>query len=151
MNINDFTTTIQLEQSPKEVFNAINTVDKWWQGEIKGGSHKLHDEFSYQMEEFHFSKQKVVEFIPDKKVVWLVTESKLNFTKDPSEWTGTRIVFEISEINKKSDSNRTQMRFTHMGLVPNVECYQDCSNGWSMLIQKSLLSYITTGKGKKVF
>ena len=146
MTTSDFTTTILVDQSPKEVFNAINTVGGWWQGEVKGRSNKLNDEFTYQMEEFHFSKQKVVELIPDKKIVWLVTESQLNFTKDKSEWTGTTIVFEISEKN-----NKTEVLFTHQGLVPKIECYKDCSNGWSQLIQKSLLSFITTGKGKKVF
>jgi len=98
------------------------------------------------MEDMHFSKQRVVEVTPGKKVVWLITESQLNFTKDKSEWTGTKISFEISEIN-----NQTQLRFTHVGLVPKIECYNDCSNAWSQLIQESLFSLITTGKGKKVF
>ena len=78
--------------------------------------------------------------------VWLVTESNLSFTKNKSEWTGTKIIFEISELN-----NKTQVRFTHIGLVPTVECYRDCSNGWTELIQKSLLSLITKGKGVKAF
>lgn len=142
----DFTTTLLVDQTPKEVFTAINNVDKWWQGEIKGSTKKLNDEFTYQMETFHFSKQKLIELIPYEKVVWLVTESNLSFTKDKSEWTGTKIVFEISEVNDK-----TQVRFTHIGLIPTFECYGDCSNGWTQLIQKSLFSLITKGKGVKVF
>ena len=142
----DFTTSLLVSQTPKEVFTAINNVGGWWQGEVKGETHKLNDEFTYQMLEFHFSKQKLVELIPNEKVVWLVTESNLSFTKNKSEWTGTKIVFEISEVN-----NKTEIRFTHIGLVPKFECYGDCSNGWTQLIQKSLFSLITTGKGKKVF
>lgn len=146
MTISNFTTTLLVNQTPKEVFDAINNVAGWWQGEIKGSTNKLNDEFTYQMEGFHFSKQKVVERIPNEKVVWLVSESKLTFTKNQSEWTGTKICFEISEIN-----NKTHIRFTHIGLVPKFECYGGCSNGWTQLIQKSLFSSITTGKGKKVF
>jgi hypothetical protein len=146
MKNQDFTTTLLVDKTPKEVFNAINNVRGWWQGEIEGNTNKLNDEFTYSVEEIHFSKQKVVELIPDKKVVWLVTESKLNFTEDKSEWTGTKIIFEISEIN-----NKTQLRFTHSGLVPKFECYNDCSNAWGQLIQQSLFSLIITGKGKKVF
>ena len=142
----DFTTTFLVDQTPKAVFDAINNVPDWWQGEIKGSSQKLNDEFTYHMEDIHFSKQKVVEFIPNKRIVWLITESKLSFTKDKSEWTGTKICFEISVVN-----NQTQVCFTHMGLVPKFECYGDCSNAWTELIQKSLFSLITTGKGKKVF
>jgi hypothetical protein len=40
----------------------------------------------------------------------------------------------------------TQLRFTHHGLVPAIECYKDCSNAWGQLIQQSLFSLMTTGK-----
>lgn len=146
MATSNYTTTILVDNSATAVFNAINNVRGWWQGEIEGSTDKLNDEFSYRMEDIHFSKQKVVELIPNEKVVWLVTDSKLNFTKNKSEWTGTKIVFEISEINHK-----TQIHFTHLGLVPEIECYGGCSGAWEDLIQKSLLSFITTGKGTKVF
>lgn len=146
MTTSNFTTTILVEQTPKEVFDAINNVSGWWQGEIEGSAYNLNDEFTYRMKDIHFSKQQVIELIPNKKVVWLVTDSNLSFTSNKSEWTGTKIVFEIAEVN-----NKTQLIFTHLGLVPEFECYGGCSNGWSMLIQKSLFSLITTGKGKDVF
>jgi hypothetical protein len=141
-----FTTTLLVDQTANAVFNAINNVRGWWQGEIEGSTNNLNDEFIYRMEDFHFSKQKLVEVIPDKKIVWLVTDSKLNFVKNKSEWTGTKISFEISEIE-----NKTKVHFSHVGLVPKFQCYGDCSNAWEQLIQKSLFSLITTGKGKKVF
>src|ERR1700749_4035430 len=121
----NYTTTISVDNSPKEVFNAINNVSGWWQGEIEGSTGKLNDEFTYRMEDIHFSKQKIVEFVPDKKVVWLVTDSRLNFTKNKSEWTGTKISFEITEAN-----NKTELRFTHLGLVPEFECYGGGSGAW---------------------
>ena len=144
MNPN-YTTSISVERSAKEVFTAINNVRGWWQGEIEGESGKLNDEFDYRMKEHHFSRQKLVEFIPGEKVVWLVTDSNLRFT-NKTEWTGTKIIFDISEVN-----NKTQVLFTHLGLVPAFECYGDCSNAWEQLIQESLFSLITTGKGTKVF
>ena len=84
--------------------------------------------------------------IPDQKVVWLVTESKINYAEDKREWTDTKISFEIAEQN-----NKTQLRFTHLGLVPEIECFDSCSNSWSQLIQQGLFSLITAGKGKKIF
>jgi hypothetical protein len=146
MKTKDFTTTILVDKTPKEIFDAVNNVRGWWQGSIEGNTDKLNNEFIYRMEEFHYSKQKLVEVIPNEKVVWLVTDSQLNFIKDKNEWTGTKIIFEISEMD-----NKTQLRFTHVGLVNEIECYDACSNAWSQLIQESLFSLITTGKGKKVF
>jgi hypothetical protein len=142
----NFTTSFFVNQTPHEVFTAINNVRGWWQGEVEGNTHQLNDEFSYRMGDVHYSKQKITELIPDQKVVWLVTESLLNFVDQKSEWTNTKIIFEITEIN-----NKTQVRFTHEGLVPTFECYGGCSGAWGDLIQKSLVSLITTGKGVDVF
>jgi len=141
-----FTTTFFVNQTAEDVFDAISNVRDWWQGEIKGNSKKLNDEFEYHMLDIHFSKQKVVEIIPNEKVVWLVTDSNLSSFNDKKEWDGTKIIFDITEINGK-----TQLRFTHMGLIPKFECYGDCSGAWGMLVEQSLFSLITTGKGKKVF
>jgi hypothetical protein len=148
MATTNFTTTIIVDNSASEAFNAINNVRAWWQGEIEGDTNKLNDEFTYRMDEIHYSKQLIIELIPNEKVTWLITDSKLNPSKfkDESEWTGTKIHFEIAETN-----NKTEVRFTHSGLIPTFECYEDCSWAWGVLIQESLYSLITTGKGKNVF
>lgn len=146
LGANAFTTTFFTDKTPAELFNAVNNVRGWWQGEIEGSTNKVGDEFTYRMKDVHYSKQRIVEVIPDTKVVWLVIDSKLNFLQKKDEWTGTKMIFEIAEIN-----NKTQLRFTHEGLVPLVECYGACSNGWSKLIQESLLSLVTTGEEKNVF
>lgn len=143
MATTDFTTTIVVEQTPKEAFNVINNVRGWWSEEIEGRTDKLNAEFNYHYEDVHRSKMKIVEFIPGKKVVWLVMENYFSFTKDKGEWTDTKIIFDIS----KKD-NKTQIRFTHQGLVPEYECYEICFDAWSNYIKNSLRDLITTGKGK---
>jgi hypothetical protein len=143
MNTPDFTTTILVDKTPKEAFNAINNVRGWWSEEIEGSTGQLNDEFSYHYQDVHYCKMKIIEFIPNEKVVWLVLDNYFKFTKDKNEWTGTKISFEISKKDKK-----TQIRFTHLGLVPEYECFDICSNAWSQYIQQSLLSLITTGKGQ---
>ncbi len=146
MEQKSFVTSILVDKSQAEVFSSINNVRGWWQGEIVGNSDKPGDEFSYQMGDVHFSKQKIVELIPNLKVVWLVTESNLSFAKKKDEWTNTKIQFDISSVGGK-----TKLAFTHHGLVPAFECYGDCSGAWGLLIEKSLFSFITTGKGVDVF
>lgn len=143
MTTSDFTTTLLVDQPSEEVFNAINNVRGWWSEELEGSSDKLNDEFKYHYEDLHRSKMKIIEFIPNKKVVWFVMNNYFKFTKEKSEWTGTKIGFEIS----KKD-NKTQIRFTHLGLVPEYECFDVCSNAWTHYIQESLRDLITTGKGQ---
>jgi hypothetical protein len=145
MKKQDFTTTIVVDQAPHQVFTAINNPRAWWSGEITGSTDQLNDEFTYRYEDLHLSKQRIVEMVPDQKVVWLVTESQINYAEDKKEWTDTKIVFEISE-----QGNKTQLRFTHLGLVPAIECFDSCSNSWSQLVQQGLFSLITTGKSKKI-
>ena len=140
MNNQSFTTAILVDQSPEEVFDAITNVRGWWSGEIAGQSAILNDEFTYRFKEFHYSKQKLIEVIPGKKIVWLVTDSQINFVKDKSEWKGTKISFEIA----KKD-NKTQVRFTHFGLTPQIECFDACSNAWSEYIKDSLRKLIVNG------
>jgi hypothetical protein len=141
MKTSDFTTTISVDQIPIEVFNAINNVRGWWSGEIEGDTNKLGAEFSYHVPGAHRSKQKITEFIPGKKVVWRVLDASLSFVKDKSEWINTEIVFEIAK-----NGSKTEVHFTHKGLVPKYECYNDCSNAWGLLINGNLCKLITTGK-----
>jgi ketosteroid isomerase-like protein len=141
-NIN-FNTTFLVDQSPEEVFNAINNVRGWWSEEIEGDTQKLNDEFTYHYQDVHRCKMKIIESIPGKKVIWICTDNYFSFTKDKSEWIGTKIIFEISK-----QGNKTQLHFRHEGLVPEYECYKACVNGWTQYVTLSLPAMINTGKGQ---
>ena len=82
----DINYTLLVDQTPEEVFAAINNVRGWWTGEIEGGTDKLGDEFTYRYKDIHYSKQKLTEVIPNKKVVWLVEDARLNFVKTIKEF-----------------------------------------------------------------
>jgi len=142
MKTTDYTTSFSVDRSPQEVFDAINNVRGWWSGDIDGRTDKLGAEFRYRYESVHDTTQRITEWVPGKKVVWHVVDSHINFVKDTTEWNGTDIVFEIA---RKED--KTELRFTHVGLVPAFECYGGCSGAWGFYINDSLRSLITTGKG----
>jgi hypothetical protein len=138
----DFTAAFTVEQTPEEVFAAINNVRGWWSGNIEGSTGKLGDEFTYRYEDIHYSKHKIIESIRGKKVVWLVLDGYLKFVEDKTEWTGTTITFDIAKKDGK-----TEVRFRHVGLVPSYECYGACSNAWTFYVNDSLRNLIATGKG----
>jgi len=142
MKKQDYHVSITVNATAKEAFKSINSVTKWWTEHLEGSSQKLNDEFTVRFGDVHVSTQKLVEVIPDKKVVWLVTDSNLNFAKDKHEWTNTKIVFEISE-----QGGKTKIDFTHLGLVPEIECYGGCSGAWDQYIEGSLFKLLTEGKG----
>lgn len=85
----------------------------------------------------------MTEVIPNEKIVWLTLDSKLTFVEKQDEWNGTKMFFEISQ-----QGDKTQLDITHFGLVPNFQCYDACSKGWTHYLKNSLLPLITTGKGK---
>jgi len=142
-NGRNFTTTFSVDKTPDEIFDAINNVRGWWSEEIEGSTDKLGAEFKFRYKDLHRSTQKITELVPGKKVVWHVLDSRINFVKDKTEWNGTDMVFEIAKKDGK-----TELRFTHVGLIPAVECYEDCSDAWSSYIKDSLRSLVTTGKGQ---
>jgi hypothetical protein len=143
MSNQNYTTSFTVDQSPEEVFAAVNNVRGWWSAEIAESTDKPGAEFESRFGDVHRSIQKITELIPGKKVVWRVLDSHLNFLKDKSEWTGTDIVFEMSR-----QGDRTELRFTHVGLAPAIECYDACSNAWGFYINNSLFNLITQGQGK---
>jgi uncharacterized protein YndB with AHSA1/START domain len=142
MENQSFTASFLVDQTPEEAFAAINNVRGWWSEEIEGRTDEL-GEFKYRYQDIHRCTIKITELVPGNKVVWHVVDNHFNFVKDKSEWKDTDIVFEIA---KKGD--KTEVRFTHVGLVPAYECYDVCSDAWGTYIKGSLRNLITTGKGQ---
>jgi hypothetical protein len=158
MATTDFTITVQVGKTPDEAFVAIGNPRAWWSEEIEGNTNTLDEEFNYHFEDIHRCRLKVVEVVPNKKIVWQVMDNyfkpgifgegnaspkNIGRPDDRAEWVGTRICFEISEKDKQ-----TLIRFTHLGLVPEYECFDVCSNGWNHYIRQSLVNLINTGKGE---
>ena len=137
-----FTTTVSVEQSPKEVFDAVRNVRGWWSKGLEGASEQPGDEFVFNVPGIHRSKIRVTEAVPNERVVWHVLDTWLDFA-DGTEWNDTHIRFEITERD-----GRTHLQFTHDGLVPQFECYDACHAGWAFYINTSLRDLITTGTGQ---
>jgi uncharacterized protein YndB with AHSA1/START domain len=139
----NLTHTFTVDASPERVYEAINDVRGWWSGQITGRTDEVGEEFSYWVPGIHYTKFRITELVPGRKVSWLVLDSWMAFQEDKEEWTGTTITFEISEVD-----GRTAVRFTHHGLSPEVECYDVCWVAWGGYITHSLHDLIITGVGQ---
>jgi hypothetical protein len=143
MSDTSLTITFTVDRTPEEAFAAITNVRGWWSGEIDGDTDVLGAEFTYRYQDIHRSTQQITELIPGRKVTWHVVDGYLGFTRDTTEWTGTDITFDITP-----KDGGTEVRFTHVGLVPGYECFDSCSSAWNFYIASSLPSLITSGAGQ---
>lgn len=143
MENKNYNATLTVSQTANEVFKSINSVTKWWMENLEGDSENLTGVFTVDFGGDTFVTHKLIEVIPNKKVVWLVTDCYLPWFKDKTEWTNTKMSFEIFE-----KGNSTKISFTHIGLVPGVECYDMCVKGWDQYVKGSLFKLITEGTGE---
>lgn len=139
---NNYTISFEVEETPEKVYTAINNPRAWWSEDIEGEMDKVNSVFYYHYQDVHRCTIKVTDLVPKKKVVWHVLHNDFNFIEDKSEWNDTDIVFEIRE-----QDNKTEVKFTHIGLVPAYECYDICTDAWGNYVSQSLKSLISEGKG----
>ena len=137
--------TIVVNSSVEEAMKKISKINLWWRKDFSGTTAKLNDKFTVPFGELNgeisFVDFVISEFVPDKKVVWKVTNCNLPWFKDKKEWNNTEVVFKLSEEDGKS-----KIDFTHIGLVPEVECYEACEKGWDGHITNDLEKFINEGK-----
>ena len=141
MHSQSYSNTFVVDQTPEKAFAAITNVRGWWSGETEGSTDQLGAEFTYRYQDVHYSKQRITELVPGHKVVWHILDAYLDFTEDPDEWVGTDVTFEVA-----GKGDQTEVSFSHLGLVPEFECFDKCSNAWGFYINSSLRNLITTGQ-----
>lgn len=137
----DFTSTFTVAVTQERAFDAITDVAAWW-GPITGTTTSIGDEFVYVVPAMHYSGFRVTEFARPHRTTWLVTGSHLDLIADKQEWNGTTVRFEVEAVGEGA-----RVTFVHEGLDPAVECFDTCSNAWSMFVNGSLKALIETGTG----
>jgi hypothetical protein len=142
-NNRNFTSTINVDATPRIAFDAIRDFRAWWSEEIEGDTGELNETFFYHYRDIHLCKLQLVEAIPEKRLVYRVLANRFNFIKDQKEWVNTSLIFDI-----RQEGDKTKVTFTHEGLVPDYECYEVCHEAWTNYIQNSLRKLITLGKGE---
>jgi uncharacterized protein YndB with AHSA1/START domain len=131
--------------SPKEVLERITRVPEWWGKDFEGKSKELNDVFTVKFESGDRFQAKIVEIQPEKKIVWEFIDTYQPRVKDTTEWIGTKIIWEV--VPQKEG---VEVKMTHVGLVPTLECFDECKNGWDYVTQLSLNKFLNEGVGAPV-
>jgi uncharacterized protein YndB with AHSA1/START domain len=143
--MNNFKKKLIIQATDNKVFDALtNSITKWWTEMFEGISNQQGHIFTIRFGANVFKTMAVEELIPNKKVVWNVTDSLIDIPElnNKTEWINTKIVWEIS-----AQDDQTELHLTHFGLTPQVECYNICQEGWYNFTN-SLTEFINTGSGK---
>ncbi|NDV45152.1 SRPBCC family protein [Flagellimonas sediminis] len=127
--------SFRTKKTAQEIFNLLLNIPAWWSGifeeTIAGPSKQVGDEFEFKAGGgAHYTKQKLIELVPDKRIIWEIRECHLQFVTNHSEWVGTHLQFDI-----ESFVDDTKVTFTHLGLVPQFECFEGCSGAWTQYME----------------
>jgi hypothetical protein len=131
-----------VKTTPEETFDKINNVSEWWGKNFEGRSRKVDDVFTVRFKSGDIYKIRIAVLDQNNRIVWEVIDASQTWVRNPCEWKGTRIVWEI-----KQEKGGVTIDMTHIGLVPELECFDRCTKGWNFLNQESLFKYLTEGKG----
>ena len=142
MTTKNYTAIISVNAAPKTAYEKIAKVDGWWAKNFSGKALHENDTFKVNFGET-FVDFKITEAIPGKKAIWHVTDCHLDWINNKKEWQGTEVVWELTP-----DKEGTKIKMTHEGLVPEVECYEDCETGWNGHVKGSLVAFINENKGR---
>lgn len=132
MGSQDYHAAILAPVTASEAMARIGRVSDWWTRGFEGKSRTVGDTFTVRFGKT-FVDFRISEVVPGKKIVWEVADCNLDWIRDKKEWKGTTIVWEISSRN-----GLTEIGMTHVGLVPEQECYTNCKPGWDFYVTKSL-------------
>ena len=142
--VENYTYSVEVETTEDKAYEALTQqIPLWWTEMFEGSSAHVDDVFTIRFGSSIYKTMRVKELMPDAKVTWYVEDSLIALPelKNQTEWIGTTIVWDI-----KRKEEITYLKVTHIGLNPDVECYEICVGGWVQFIH-SLKVFLETGKG----
>jgi uncharacterized protein YndB with AHSA1/START domain len=135
-----YTSELRIDAPRSEVFTALTTPDGltgWWSTSAEGScaeGQTMVVGFAGVDETISFRTDGNVE---SARLVWTC----IQHTGLP-DWEGTEILFTLSPAGECG----TKVNFIHRGLVPALECFDQCRRGWDSFLS-SLVSFVEDGRG----
>ncbi len=143
LNMEHYTKKLEVSVADEKLFKSILNIPLWWSEMFEGAVNQPGDRFTVRFGPSVYKTSVVEEITPNRRIAWNVVDSYVDIPElnNKEEWTGTKIIWEV--LPKETGC---ELKFSHLGLTPEVECYTICENGWNNFLQ-SLIAYTTTGTG----
>ncbi|WP_299225536.1 SRPBCC domain-containing protein [uncultured Psychroserpens sp.] len=130
----DYKKTIEVSANANQLFNALTDEMHLWWGKISDSNFDTNGRFTVTFENNYWWTFKIVEFLPNREIIWKCIAGEPEFNK---EWIGHVLHWQITEKNSK-----TTLQFHHVGLNPDINCYDVCSTTWDMFIIDRLKNHV---------
>ena len=141
----NYTREIIVSNTPSAAYQALTTTfDKWWTTSCNPIS-ETGDKITFRFGSTYWV-MRANTLVPDNSVelecieAHHVHEGLSSSILD--EWQGTKLKWKIQKLGEK-----TKIVLVHEGLVPSLNCYEVCEQGWDYFFVNSLNQYLDTGKG----
>lgn len=144
MNTNEYTRRIVVSSSPNDAYKALTSgFDKWWTLDSDSIS-TAGDTITFKFDTTYWV-MRANTVSPNYIELECIEAHHIHDGLPLSileEWKGTKLKWEIDE-----QDGSTIVSLTHEGLVPSLDCFEICKEGWDYFFVTSLKKYLDEGKG----
>lgn len=141
-----FLSAVFVKRPATTVYDALITeagLKGWWTGtcDIGSGEGAL---CTFRFDD-SWKTMRIEKLSAASEVRWRCVDSSIDLEdgSKSSEWMDTVCVFRLTPLSNQT----TALHFQHIGLQPELECYNDCKRGWTRFLS-SLKHYVETGVGE---
>lgn len=135
--------TIHVSAPQEACFQAVATqMGKWWTKSVEGGLGGVGDKVTTRFPpNYGFWTFKATSFERPGRIEMTCTDAHHKVECQPEEidqeWLGIKIIWEFKTVGDK-----TEIKMTHDGLTPTLECWRICLDGWNHFFKNSLKLFL---------
>lgn len=140
----NYSAMIRVPASPKACFNAVaNQMNQWWTQTVEGGLHRVGDRVTAIFPPgFGHWTFEAVQIDADARIEMVCVDAHhrlAEFGEEiDQEWLGTRVIWEFAD-----KGANTEVSMTHVGLTPELKCWDICMDGWNHFFKTSLKNHLS--------
>lgn len=134
----DYAHDLRVKATRPEVIAALTdetVISRWWT--VVTSTARQGDDVQLLMGDRELMVAFTVGRTDPERISWAVTSCVV------ADWVGTTPTFEL---HSNADGS-CDISFRHVGLVPALECFDDCRAGWNHFMP-SLQMFLETGQGR---